>query len=117
MGQYAVFLQYIYSIFIFFSLYTFKKEKTCYVIFPSVYEANNMCFIAIATSCAPQQKRHGRYKDHVGTSCGRSKDGVRTLCTRFYWRSGYFRGILRRPHSALTCFQNTVEMLWHRRFV
>ena len=72
---------------------------------------------AIATSCATQQKRHGRYKDAVGTSCGRCKDGVRTLCTLFYPRSGYFRGILRRPHSALTGFQNAVEMLWHRRLV
>ena len=40
---------------------------------------------AAATACAPQ-KRNGRYKDTVGMSCGRCRDAVRTLCTRYNWQ-------------------------------
>jgi len=33
---------------------------------------------AAETSCVPS-KRHGRFNDAVGTSCGRCEDGVYTL--------------------------------------
>ena len=34
---------------------------------------------AATTACTPQ-KRHVRYKEAVGTSCGRCRDAVRTFC-------------------------------------
>jgi len=39
---------------------------------------------ATTTFCA-QLQRHGRCKDAVGTSCGRYRVALRTLCARHNW--------------------------------
>jgi len=77
------------------------------------------CEDVVGSSRASWAHRKHAWRRHVNSvldsAFGMHFDFVRMLCTRYNWQIDILRRISLRPDSPLTCFQNAVQTLWHRR--